>query len=85
VLHQEHDESSLTYPIVTKIKQAFARGSLICETTIPHQVPPMWSNYFTWICITYYLGIIFFVFDHAQKLHVSKSKTILKGSYNEIQ
>ncbi len=40
VLHQEQDESSSADPIVIKIKQAFVRGSLICETTIPYQVPP---------------------------------------------
>ncbi len=40
VLHQEQDESSSTNPIITKIKQAFARNSLICETTIPFRVPP---------------------------------------------
>ncbi len=40
VLHQEQDESSSTNPIVTKIKQNFARNSLICETTIPFQVLP---------------------------------------------
>ncbi len=40
VLHQEQDESSSMDPIVTKIKQAFARGSLVCETTIPFQVLP---------------------------------------------
>lgn len=40
VLHQEQDDNSLADPIVTKIKQAFVRGSLICETTIPFEVPP---------------------------------------------
>jgi hypothetical protein len=40
MLHQEQDESSLVDPIVIKIKQAFVRSSLICEITIPYQVPP---------------------------------------------
>jgi hypothetical protein len=40
VLHQEQDESSSADPTVTKIEQAFARGSLVCETKIPFQAPP---------------------------------------------
>jgi hypothetical protein len=40
VLHQKQDENSSTNPIVTKIKQTFARNSLICETRIPFQVLP---------------------------------------------
>jgi hypothetical protein len=33
VLHQEQDESSSADPTVTKIEQAFARGSLVCESS----------------------------------------------------
>jgi hypothetical protein len=40
VQHQEQDESSSADPTVTKIEQAFARGSLVCETKIPFQAPP---------------------------------------------
>jgi hypothetical protein len=40
VLHQEQDESSSADPTATKIEQAFARGSLVCETKIPFQAPP---------------------------------------------
>jgi hypothetical protein len=40
VLHQKQDESSLTDPTITKIEQAFAKNSLVCERIIPFETPP---------------------------------------------